>query len=245
MKFITFKIILILTITLMIYEVSNYKIRKLKFKDDNKSQNVTDNSTVVKEAPFNLTSCNNTLELEAETLKDKTLEEDYINREPGFFKVNLTHVGYYANNTSTEATELIDLSNLLEVPQILIGSVSCVKFIENKSNSTVSLPTKRISLCLKDLIAINQFLLAYNKLQTCRINKVFPQYDESQIQTILNASCDNIPKLKKDKYDSLNVRLDKNGKPLPKLNSTAIKDFMRKELENNGVRLIIINISLQ
>lgn len=235
----------ILISIILISSVLNYKIRSLKHRDnDAKTSNESslDNSTIVKEAPYNLTSCNNTLEIEGETLKDKTLVEDYINREPGYFRVNSTHISLYSEKTFKTPNETIALSNLLEVPQILVGSVSCVKFIENKSNSTHSLPTKKISLCLKDSNTTNQFLLSYDKLQTCRISGSLPNYDESQIQTILNASCDNIPKMKKDKYDSLNVRLDKNGQPLPKLNSTAIKDFMRKELENNGVSYFFISL---
>lgn len=87
-----------------------------------------DPKKIVKNYPWAVKDCNNTLEIHAHTLIDDTLVKDYINREEAHFIMDVRYIRKYTNNTESCPEEVIKLSEITEIPSILPGSESCLMF---------------------------------------------------------------------------------------------------------------------
>jgi len=189
-----------------------------------------DPALVISNAPWKVVNCNNTLEIEAETLKDKTLRKDYIARENAYFTMDMRYVKIFKAKGDKCPLSVVKFRLMTEVPYILPGSVSCIKF--TSSNNATS-----FSMCLKTQEDALDVIESYQKFMICRIGGSLQNtYDPLTIDEIIKSTCMDIPtKHKEDETDPFTDTTKKDGKIVPRVNVKALKDFFKQQLTQNGV----------
>lgn len=196
-----------------------------------------DPSLVITSGPWKVVDCNNTLQITAESLSDLTLREDYITRVPAYFTMDVRYVRKYKTATSGCPDEIVYFKNMNQVPSILPGSASCIKFSSSFNNTD-----SQFSMCLKTPQEAAEILDSFSNFQVCRMGGDLKPYNPLKVDELLKAACMEIPSShREDERDPFkDQKKDKNGKPLPKINVHAVKDFFKTNLIESGVRLIIL-----
>ena len=200
-------------------------------------------TAVVSAAPYVIKSCNDTLEITAQSLKD--LHTDYITKVPAFFTMDMRYIRKMkAKGNCVDDVVYFDKIGLY--PYIMEGSVSCIRFQSNKpqvDNEIYMTPylnkdlnhtiAQDFAMCLPSEKEAQDVIVAFSKYQQCRMSGSLQNIDELAIQRLLKATCDSkASKSRKNdprnQFD--NIKKDKNGKPLPKVDVKKIKEFWQKEL---------------
>lgn len=191
-----------------------------------------DPAKVIKKAPWVVTDCNNTLNIQAQSLVDLTLREDYIKKEPKYFVMDERYVRKYKDDKATCPEIVVEMAFMTVVPQILPGSVTCIQFISTR-NETDS----QMSMCLKDKNEVEEILRAYSNFQICRMGGNLEKYNPLVVDELVKGMCLDVPtKHREDERDPFNdYTKDKNGKIKPRVNVAALKDFFKTQLSEAGV----------
>jgi len=146
--------------------------------------------------------------------------------------------------------DVVYLDDIGLYPAILMGSVSCIRFQSNHfqvDNEIYMTPflnkdlnhtiAQDFTICLPSEKEAQDVIIAFSRFQECRMSGSLQDIDELAIQRLLKATCDNKAD-KNRKNDSRNqfdnVKRDKNGKPLPKVDVKKLRDFFSKELTTAG-----------
>lgn len=193
-----------------------------------------DPKLVITSGPWKVTDCNNTLQITAESLSDLTLKEDYIKRVPAYFTMDVRYVRKFKDASSTCPDEVVYFKHMNQVPTILPGSSSCIKFSSSFNNTD-----SQFSMCLPTPQVAAEILDSVSNFQICRMGGDLAPYNPLKVETLLKAACMEIPsKHKEDERDPFRDQLkDKDGKILPKINVHAVKDFFKTNLVKSGVSL--------
>ena len=179
--------------------------------------------------PFVIWDCNNTLTFNAESLQDLTLLENYIDREPANFTMTKTQV---SKTDKDGNTTVIDVTKLSSLPSLLEGSGSCINW--NAKPKISNGDNIKFSMCLNSTTDVEQILESFRNFQICRLGGDLRPVDETKIDKLVMSTCSSIPPNGSDRNDKISGRTDKDGIPLPRVNTTLVKDFMRIELTKNG-----------
>lgn len=127
---------------------------------------------------------------------------------------------------------IVRMAHLKEVPSILPGSVSCIKFSSSFNNTDDS-----FSMCLKDQNEAQQILESFQKFQICRMGGTLQKYDPVKVDEIIKGTCFDIPTShQEDPSNPFKDTVKKDGKHVPRVNVKALKDFFKKQLIESGVR---------
>eukprot|EP00340_Litonotus_pictus_P009040 CAMPEP_0170520604 /NCGR_PEP_ID=MMETSP0209-20121228/5922_1 /TAXON_ID=665100 ORGANISM="Litonotus pictus, Strain P1" /NCGR_SAMPLE_ID=MMETSP0209 /ASSEMBLY_ACC=CAM_ASM_000301 /LENGTH=203 /DNA_ID=CAMNT_0010807025 /DNA_START=249 /DNA_END=856 /DNA_ORIENTATION=+ len=153
--------------------------------------------------------------------------------------MDLRYIRMFKNKDSSCPETVIRMKEVDKVPQILSGSVSCISFHSSEKEShdeADKIEHHNLSVCMKDYEEAKKVLAAFQNFQICRLGGSLESYDKLKVEEIVKATCNSIPKKhREDERDSLNREAkDKTGKLIPKVDVSAIKTFLRKELGNNG-----------
>ena len=105
--------------------------------------------------PYTVRSCDQVILMQASTI---TNEDDYSQRKPAFFTMNLYMLNMLESSDSSKLINSIYLNNINRVPSILKGSKDCAAFNDDKNK-------KQITLCDH---AANEILEAFNAFTRCR-----------------------------------------------------------------------------
>lgn len=229
----------------------------LHFRNGNATGNATGNvseyykvvygpinaTAIISAAPYDVKTCNDTLELTVETLKD--MKTDYITKEPAFFTMDMRYIRKMKTKGAC-VDDVVYFDKISIYPTILPGSVSCIQFQSNKAqidnedyvtpflnkdlNHTIA---QNFAMCLPTEKVAQDVIVAFSRIQQCRMSGALQNIDELAIQRLLKATCDDKAD-KKRKNDSRNqfdnIKRDKDGKPLPKVDVKKIREFWQKEL---------------
>lgn len=186
-------------------------------------------SIAVTSSPWAITSCNQVLLIKAESLKDLLIRKDYMDREPAYFTMNAYMVNKFKSANLSSLLESIHLNHMKIEPYLLGGSKSCVVFQDGYGG-------RQFSLCMSTLLEANQILRAYNTFEKCRLGADLRPYDKLQVDMLLKSTCYDIPeKRTEDPNNNRGFGSDPNMANAPKVNTTAVKDLLKKTFEGEGV----------
>ncbi len=191
-----------------------------------------DPALVITSGPWKVVDCNNTLQITAESLSDLTLKEDYLTRVPAYFTMDVRYIRKYKDANAGCPDQIVYFKNMNKVPSILQGSASCIEF-----SSTLNETDTKFSMCLKTPQEAAEILDSFSNFQICRMGGDLKPYNPLKVDELLKAACMEIPSThKEDERDPFkDQKKDKNGKPLPKINVHAVKDFFKSNLVESGV----------
>jgi hypothetical protein len=146
--------------------------------------------------------------------------------------MDVRYVRKYKNPSANCPDEIVYFKHMNLVPTILPGSASCIKFSSSFNNTDSS-----FSMCLKTPQEAAEILDSFSNFQICRMGGDLKPYNPLKVDELLKAACMEIPSSRKeDERDPFkDQKKDKNGKPLPKINVHAVKDFFKTSLVQSGV----------
>ena len=194
--------------------------------------------------PFKITSCDQILAFEADTLDDV---KDFKIKSKRYFTVSMYAVVQFKEKDPSKFESFINVNALQFVPDIIRGSVSCIKFKSIDSN---------IYICLKNKNEANSFLDAWKNFTKCRagnnlskpIEKPIDKlkgvlsktcygldvsFDEKafknpiELEGALNLAITNTMKAMADNYDNFMIQPD------PKEVAKAKENLLKKQKENS------------
>jgi len=175
--------------------------------------NVTAIPSRVTEAPYNLTACNQVIEIAGKTLNNL---DDYASRGDGFFTMSIYLVNQFAKKDSSTLQKSIYIDRIKESPSIYHGSVSCIRFYDGNTE---------IPMCMSDYATAMNVIDSYNKFLKCRMgDNLKISNDASIITKILSSSCLGMDiKLNATQYGNNTVQLEA---ALKEAISTAVKNTL-------------------
>lgn len=136
------------------------------------------NESRVLSAPFKVKSCDQVIEIEgAKTLTDLN---DFSKKEERFFTMSVYMLNEFKKKDSSSLIESISFDKITQVPEILTGSVGCVRFLSGFRKSIVCLDTEDKA---------NQLITAYKDYQKCRRGEGLSAFNSATITNILRDSC--------------------------------------------------------
>jgi len=129
-------------------------------------------------APFKVKSCDQVIEINGfKTLSDLN---DFSQKQDRFFTMSVYMLNEFKKKDSSSLVESISFGKIREIPQIITGSVGCVKFNSEFRKSIV---------CLDSEDKANQLINAYKDYQKCRRGEGLSALSTATITTILRDSC--------------------------------------------------------
>jgi hypothetical protein len=137
------------------------------------------NSSRILSPPYTITSCDQVIELSANTLTDLT---DYSKKAEKFFTLSTYLINQFDKKDSSTLTDSIGVEKITSLPQIIEGSVSCVSFYSS---------AKKIIMCLNSVEDANNIIKAFQQFSKCRAGGSIGG-DSNDLIKILEASCMNI-----------------------------------------------------
>lgn len=180
-------------------------------------------------SPWEVTSCNQVLLINGQSLKDLTINKDYMAREPAFFTLNAYLINKFVSSNLTTLRESIPIHHLKIEPYILEGSKGCIIFQDGFS-------MRKFSLCMNTTLESNQIIQAYNTFEKCRLGADLKPYDKLQVDLLLKSTCYDIPeKRTEDPNNQRGFGSDIGGQNQPKVNTTAVKALLKNTFEKEGV----------
>lgn len=146
--------------------------------------------------------------------------------------MDVRYVRKFKDEKTKCPSDVVRLSSMKQVPQILDGSVSCIQFISSFNDTDT-----KFSMCLKTKDEAVQILNGLSNFQQCRLGGDLKPYDPLKVEELIKATCMSIPtKHKEDERNPMkDTTKDKFGRPKPRVNVPALKDFFRTQLVNAGV----------
>ena len=196
----------------------------------------SNDTIIVDSPPWEVKSCNELLLINAESLKDLTITKNYMEREPAYFTMNAYLINKFKNSSLQSLEESIRMSNLKVEPSILLGSKSCIVFIDKYSS-------RQFSMCLQSDLQANQILLAFKTFQKCRLGDDLAPYDKIKVQAMISQSCADVPMKKTEDPNRADFGSDpagfENKTDIPRINATAVRHVLRNSFENAGVSIML------
>ena len=136
------------------------------------------NESRVLSAPFKVKSCDQVIEIEgAKTITDLN---DFSQKQDRFFTMSVYMLNEFKKKDSSSLVESISFDKITILPEILTGSVSCVKF---------SSETRKSIVCLETEEKANHLINAYKDYLKCRRGEGLSELSQSTITNILRDSC--------------------------------------------------------
>lgn len=186
-------------------------------------------SIAITTSPWEVTMCNQVLLIKAESLKDLTINKDFMEREPAYFTMNAYLINKLVSANLTTLRESIPINHLKIEPYILQGSKSCIVFQD-------SLSSRKFSLCMSTSLEAQQILKALNTFEKCRLGADLKPFDKLQVDLLLKSTCYDIPeKRTEDPSNQRGFGSDIGGMNQPKVNTTAVKHLLKSTFESAGV----------
>jgi hypothetical protein len=106
---------------------------------------------------------------------------DYTKKSPAFFTISVYMVNQFDKRDGNTLQKSISMDKILVTPQIIPGSVSCIKFADTSFNS--------ISICMPDKTSALKIIEALDNIMKCRIGDNLKNAPVGTINNILSASC--------------------------------------------------------
>jgi hypothetical protein len=183
------KVLLMLLIVLFSFVIATKNDAKINrfasFSKRNKEDKVnatnayglTSAGSHVTSSPYKIDSCEQIVEIEAQTLTDLN---DYTQKESAFFTMSMYLVNIFGKKDPSTLKGSVMMNELVDLPQIIPGSVACLKF---------SGQVNGLNMCLPDKATAELVLTTYNDLMKCRMGDNLKSATASTIQRLLKSSC--------------------------------------------------------
>lgn len=166
--------------------------------------------------------------------------EDFSTKKDAFFTINIYFANYFESKDPKTLKESISLQKLNKLPQIILGTKSCIE---------ISNVEKSFNICLESKEVAEQIIAAFDNYFKCRIGNNLAATDENNkgILKILKDSCLGLdiqldskkfqdPNEASAYYESaLNQAFRKIAKKIGADLKKEHKD--RKEKENNKIKV--------
>lgn len=167
--------------------------------------------SLLKTAPYNLTSCDQIMELEGKTVEF----DDYSKKSERKFYLSAYFISELNKTDGNKLVKSIPLADIKNVPGLVKGAPNCVLFSSNQEN---------LIMCLKDEKDVNSVLENYAKFMKCRDGK---QIIDPKVKQI------NITKILTEPYFGLTVDVEKSN-----ITDTAVaQQNFERAFENTIERL--------
>jgi len=132
-------------------------------------------------APFKVKSCDQVIEIEgAKTLTDMN---DFSIKEDRFFTMSVYMINEFTKKDSNTLLKSFAFEKNEYMPDLIEGSVSCVRFISD---------FKTIIVCPDNEEKANALILAFKDFLKCRRGEGLTELSDGAIQRILKSSCNMI-----------------------------------------------------
>ena len=167
--------------------------------------------SLLKTAPYNLTSCDQIMELEGKTVEF----DDYSKKSERKFYLSAYFVSELNKTEGNKLVKSIPLADVKIAPALVKGAPNCVLFTSKLEN---------LIMCLKDEKDVNSVLENYAKFMKCREGKQLVDPNVKQI---------NITKILTEPYFGLTVDVEKSN-----ITDTAVaQQSFERAFENTMERL--------
>jgi len=202
--------ILILVAILLVVNINSYKVKsrsKVQMNLNNQSKNATaaaGNGTKAAAAPVNagkpgsdvvgsanmksrieanpytVTTCDQIIQFEAKTIDDMN---NFAGQSPRYFTLNMYSIVQLKTKDIASFEKLLNVAALTNVPEIIQGSVSCLKFMTFD---------REVVICMPTAAEANMVLDAYKSFMKCRAGNDLKNRVESpqdKLKNMLNIGC--------------------------------------------------------
>lgn len=130
--------------------------------------------------PYQVNKCDQIVQFEAQTLDDLN---NFNAKSTKYFTLSMYSIAQFTENKPTAFEKLITIGAIQTFPDIITGSVSCVKFESYYKN---------IIICLKSKDEANNLLNAYKSFMKCRMGDDLTnpiEKPKDKIKNLINKAC--------------------------------------------------------
>ena len=144
---------------------------------DSNSLGQPTNGSIVSKAPYNLTSCDQIMSLEGETVDPN----DYSSKSERKFTLSAYFITEQNKTQSSQLIKSISLANILYHPMYLKGAPKCILF-KSESDSII--------MCAKSEEDAKSIMFNYDVFIKCRSGvKIGPELKPTEKKVMLNQPC--------------------------------------------------------
>lgn len=144
---------------------------------DSNSLGQPTNGSIVSKAPYNLTSCDQIMSLEGETVDPN----DYSSKSDRKFTLSAYFITEQNKTQSSQLIKSISLANILYHPMYLKGAPKCILF-KSESDSII--------MCAKSEEDAKSIMFNYDVFIKCRSGvKIGPELKPTEKKVMLNQPC--------------------------------------------------------
>ena len=144
---------------------------------DSNSLGQPTNGSIVSQAPYNLTSCDQIMSLEGETVDPN----DYSSKSERKFTLSAYFITEQNKTQSSQLIKSISLANILYHPMYLKGAPKCILF-KSESDSII--------MCAKSEEDAKSIMFNYDVFIKCRSGiKIGPEVKPTEKKVMLNQPC--------------------------------------------------------